>query len=100
MTLTQTNNNTKANALYREIDRNPLFSGYTENADRSTMNATFNLNNHKLESKFKQLCHESRISGINGHRSVGGYRASMYNALGIDSVNKLIEIMQKIEKIS
>ena len=94
------NNDNKANALYHEIDRNPLFSGYTENADRSIMNATFNLNNHKLESKFKQLCHESRISGIYGHRSVGGYRASMYNALGIDSVNKLIEIMQKIEKIS
>lgn len=93
-------NKKKANAMYDEIDRNPLFSGYTENTDRSIMNATFKLNNHKLESEFKKLCHESRISGIYGHRSIGGYRASMYNALEIDSVNKLIEIMQIIEKIS
>ena len=53
----------------------------------------------RLKDKFEKLCIEKGISGINGHRSVGGYRASMYNALDIESVNALIETMQQLEKI-
>mgnify|MGYP001251983734 CR=1 FL=1 len=92
-------NQKKSNLIYREIDRNSLFKGYTKKEDRSMMNATFTLKNSDLKDKFEKLCIEKGISGINGHRSVGGYRASMYNALDIESVNALTETMQQLEKI-
>ena len=63
------------------------------------MNVTFTLKIPELKDKFAQLCIQRGISGINGHRSVGGYRASIYNALDIESVNALIETMQELEKI-
>ena len=94
------NNNKKAKIMYAEIDRNPLFSGIVKTEDRSIMNATFSLNNKKLETTFDTMCHNAGISGIKGHRSAGGYRASMYNALSIDSVNVLIEVMKQLEKIA
>ena len=96
----QKKNILKANAIYKEIDRNNLFTGYTKKEDRSIMNATFNLtsNNKHLAKKFETMCKEAGINGIHGHRSVGGYRASMYNALDIKSVNILIEIMKQLEK--
>ena len=62
------------------------------------MNATFKLNETKLEDKFNLMLKENGINGLKGHRSVGGYRASMYNAMGLDSVNILIEIMNNLEK--
>ena len=92
-------NQKKSNLIYREIDRNSLFEGYTQQEDRSIMNATFILKNPDLKDKFQKLCTERGISGINGHRSVGGYRASMYNALDIESINALTETMQQLEKI-
>ena len=68
-------NQKKADTIYAEIDRNPLFEGVVNLEDRSTMNATFTLNNHALKQKFDDMWKEARISGIHGHRSVGGYRA-------------------------
>lgn len=90
-------NNEKALMLYNEIDRNPLFEGYANIEDRSIMNATFNLLDKKLEDKFDSLCIENGINGLKGHRSVGGYRASMYNALPLSSVSHLVKLMQKFE---
>ena len=94
----QKNNEKKSKLLYEEIDRNPLFLGLANKDDRSNMNATFALKDNTLERKFEKMCFEAGINGIKGHRSVGGYRASMYNALQIESINKLIETMRKIEK--
>jgi phosphoserine aminotransferase len=92
-------NNQKAALLYSEIDRNPLFEGYVANKeDRSKMNATFNLRNDQLKETFDTLAKEAGINGINGHRSVGGYRASMYNALPLESVQVLVDVMQELEK--
>ncbi len=90
-------NNEKANLLYNEIDRNPLFSGTAAVADRSNMNATFLLNDENHAATFDSLWKAAGISGLAGHRSVGGYRASMYNALPIESVQVLVDAMQKLE---
>ncbi|PST82637.1 3-phosphoserine/phosphohydroxythreonine transaminase [Pedobacter yulinensis] len=84
----------KAAALYAEIDRNPLFKGTCAVEDRSRMNITFVMENPELEKPFLKLAEEHGIVGIKGHRSVGGFRASMYNALSITSVHALIEVMQ------
>jgi phosphoserine aminotransferase len=78
-------NNAKAALLYAEIDRNPLFKGAAAIEDRSTMNATFLLNDESHAATFDVMWKAEGISGIPGHRSVGGYRASMYNALPIES---------------
>ena len=96
----ETVNNQKAALLYDEIDRNPLFVGFAAKEDRSTMNVTFNLVDEKFKTSFDTLWKEANISGINGHRSVGGYRASMYNALPLYSVQALVDVMQELEKRS
>ncbi|MBE7638906.1 3-phosphoserine/phosphohydroxythreonine transaminase [Salegentibacter sp. BLCTC] len=90
----------KAELLYKEIDRNPLFKGFAEIEDRSIMNATFNLTDESKKEAFDKLWKEAGINGLNGHRSVGGYRASMYNALDIASVEVLVNAMKKLEKQS
>lgn len=90
-------NNAKAELLYSEIDRNPLFKGNTATEDRSVMNATFSLTNEKHKEAFDKAWTNAGISGLNGHRSVGGYRASMYNALPLESVQVLVNIMQEFE---
>lgn len=91
-------NEKKAQLFYSEIDINPLFKGYAAKEDRSIMNATFNLKDNKLEPLFNQLLEEANINGLNGHRSVGGYRASMYNALPLSSVETLVEVMSELER--
>lgn len=91
-------NAAKAHALYEAIDRLPLFTGTTEVEDRSTMNPTFVLKDASLEPAFDALWKEAGISGIRGHRSVGGYRASMYNALPLESVMVLVEVMEEFSK--
>ena len=91
-------NEKKAQLIYSEIDLNPLFDGFAAKADRSTMNATFTLNNDDLKETFDSMWKEAGINGINGHRSVGGYRASMYNALSLESVQVLVEIMSELER--
>jgi len=90
-------NKTKAIVMYSEIDLNPLFKGFAAVEDRSTMNATFSLVNDGLKNTFESMMKEAGIEGINGHRSVGGYRASMYNALSLDSVKVLVEVMSELE---
>jgi len=87
-------NTAKAELLYNAIDRLPLFKGTTAKEDRSQMNATFVLNDTTLEPAFDALWKEAGISGLRGHRSVGGYRASMYNALPIASVQILVDVME------
>jgi phosphoserine aminotransferase len=91
-------NDKKAQLIYSEIDLNPLFKGYAVKEDRSTMNATFTLENENLKETFETMLKEAGISGLNGHRSVGGYRASMYNALSLDSVKALVEVMSELER--
>jgi len=91
-------NNKKAELLYIEIDRNPLFKGFAAKEDRSIMNATFTLTDERLKDTFDTMCKEAGINGLNGHRSVGGYRASMYNALPLYSVQALVDVMQELER--
>ena len=93
-------NQKKASLIYDEIDRNPLFEGFARSVDRSNMNATFNLKNDKQAEVFDSLWKNSNISGLKGHRSVGGYRASIYNALPIESVKVLVDCMQELERIA
>lgn len=93
-------NRKKSALLYQEIDRNPLFNGVAEVEDRSHMNATFILNDSSLQNKFDTMWKEANINGLNGHRSVGGYRASMYNALPLYSVQALVNVMQELERTS
>jgi phosphoserine aminotransferase len=91
-------NNKKAALLYAEIDRNPLFKGIVAKEDRSIMNATFLLTDTSLTETFDALWKAAGINGLNGHRSVGGYRASMYNALPLYSVQVLVDVMQELEE--
>jgi len=91
-------NNKKAQLIYSEIDLNPLFKGFSAKADRSTMNATFTLTNENLKETFETMVNEAGVNGLNGHRSVGGYRASMYNALSLESVGILVDVMSELER--
>ncbi len=90
-------NEKKARLMYSEIDLNPLFKGFSVKEDRSNMNATFTLENENLKETFETMLKDAGINGLNGHRSVGGYRASMYNALPLDSVKVLVEVMSDLE---
>ncbi len=90
-------NNAKAALLYNEIDRNPLFTGTAALEDRSNMNVTFLLTNAEHTETFDKMWKEAGISGIPGHRSVGGYRASIYNAMPIESVQVLVDVMKALE---
>jgi phosphoserine aminotransferase len=91
-------NNAKAALIYNEIDRNSLFQGFAALEDRSTMNATFSLKDEAHTAAFDAFWKEAGINGLNGHRSVGGYRASMYNALPLESVQALVDTMKELEK--
>lgn len=93
-------NTEKANLLYGEIERNKLFKCPVINEkDRSIMNVSFVLNDEykEKEADFITLAAEKGISGIKGHRSVGGYRASIYNAMPIESVQVLVDAMKEFE---
>ena len=92
-------NNEKANLLYKEIDRNSLFTGTANTDDRSMMNVTFSILEKEKEKIFEDECLKNKISGLKGHRSVGGYRASIYNAMPINSIKTLINVMQKVENL-
>ena len=91
-------NRKKAELLYNEIDRNSTFEGFAAPEDRSIMNATFNLSDPDTAALFDRLWQENGISGLKGHRSVGGYRASIYNAMPLESVQLLVDCMQEFEK--
>lgn len=92
-------NNNKAALLYSEIDNNPLFSGTTDLVDRSNMNVTFRLTEESLTEEFNKMWNDAGIIGLKGHRSVGGYRASIYNALTLDSVKVLTEVMNEFARV-
>lgn len=91
-------NTRKADLLYNEIDSNPIFEGTAAVEDRSKMNVTFVLKDDSMNEAFLAECAAENISGIKGHRSVGGFRASIYNALGIDSVEALVSVMKNFNK--
>jgi phosphoserine aminotransferase len=96
-------NEEKAELLYTEVDRNKLFKGTVENpSDRSIMNVCFVMNDEykELETSFQEFASSKGLVGIKGHRSVGGFRASLYNALPKESVLALIEAMQEFEKMN
>jgi phosphoserine aminotransferase len=91
-------NQAKSDLLYSEIDRNGMFLGTAVKEDRSEMNATFVLNDESLKAEFDKMWKEAGISSLNGHRDVGGYRASMYNALPLESVQVLVDVMKAFEQ--
>ncbi|TWP22535.1 3-phosphoserine/phosphohydroxythreonine transaminase [Apibacter muscae] len=94
-------NREKAALLYGEIDRNPLFRGVCVEEDRSLMNACFFLNDEATyKAKFDELVKQANIIGINGYRTVGGYRASIYNAMPLEGVQTLVNVMKELEKIA
>ena len=91
-------NEEKAKLIYGEIDRNPLFETFcTVKEDRSLMNVSFKLLDESKKEEFDNAWKAAGISGLNGHRSLGGYRASMYNALPIESVQVLVDVMQNLK---
>jgi len=91
-------NRNKAQLLYHEIHRNALFRPTVTDDSGSLMNITFVLNHPEHETTFGTMLQETGISGLKGHRSVGGYRASIYNAMPIESVQALVEVMQALEQ--
>lgn len=91
-------NTDKANLLYTTIDSNPLFKGTVNTEDRSQMNVTFLLSDEQYKSEFDKMWNDAGIVGLKGHRSVGGYRASMYNALPLESVSVLTEVMNEFTR--
>lgn len=96
----QRRNKAKAALLYNEIDNNPLFRGTVETADRSLMNICFVMEEKyaALEDDFMKICKANGLVGLKGHRSVGGFRASTYNALPKKSVQALVDLMQDFAK--
>ncbi len=91
----QKRNEAKAALLYGEIDRNDLFTGFAHTDDRSRMNVTFTMTNPEQQADFLALAAEADCVGLKGHRSVGGLRASIYNALDLSSVEVLVEVMKE-----
>jgi phosphoserine aminotransferase len=87
-------NNEKAKLFYETLDSLPVFKGTVAKEDRSKMNACFVMEDATLEKEFSGLCEKECLVGVKGHRSVGGFRISMYNALPLSSVKVLTEIMK------
>jgi phosphoserine aminotransferase len=92
-------NRTKADLLYNEIDSNPLFTSTVAKEDRSDMNVTFQLKDETAQAEFDAMWKAADIVGLPGHRSTGGYRASLYNALSIESVQVLVDVMKEFTRI-
>ena len=90
-------NEEKAKILYDFLDSSELFKGTVVKADRSLMNVPFVIGNKDLDSKFIKEAKEAGIENIKGHRTVGGMRASIYNAMPIEGVKYLVEFMKKFE---
>ena len=96
------NNQEKANLLYNEIDRNSMFTGTAAKEDRSIMNVCFVMTEKykDKEESFMAFAKERGMVGIKGHRSVGGFRASIYNACPVESVKALVDCMKEFEKLN
>ena len=97
LTAMATNNEAKAKILYDELDRNSLFFGHSVKEDRSLMNVTFRLHNEEFEAEFLDRCKKAGLDGLKGHRSVGGFRASIYNALEAEGIQVLADLMRAFE---
>jgi len=93
-------NNEKAALLYGAIDKSSIFKGTINKEDRSKMNVCFVMNDPSLETSFLEFSKQKGIVGIKGHRLVGGFRASLYNALPLSSVEVLVNVMEEFEKIA
>ena len=91
-------NTRKAQALYDEIDRTGFYRGTARKADRSLMNVTFRLPSEDLEKRFDKEATAAGLDGLKGHRSVGGMRASIYNAFPEDGVKALVDFMREFER--
>ena len=91
-------NQAKADLLYNEIDSNPMFKGIATKDSRSQMNITFQLTDESLKEEFDKMWNNAGVIGLKGHRSIGGYRASMYNALPLESVQVLVDVMKEFER--
>jgi len=91
-------NNQKSKLLYDAIDNSKIFKGTVAKEDRSKMNVCFVMEDSEKEKAFLDFSKQNEIYGIKGHRSVGGFRASLYNALPVSSVEYLVEKMQDFEK--
>lgn len=89
----------KANLLYSEIDDNPLFQGTVAKEDRSRMNVCFVMTNQALEKEFADYCNEEGMYGIKGHRSVGGFRVSLYNAVSLESTRAFVQAMEHFTRV-
>jgi phosphoserine aminotransferase len=85
----------RADLFYNTLDSLPLFTPLVEKEDRSLMNATFTIKNEALEKEFLDLCKQNGMVGVKGHRSVGGLRVSMYNALPLSSVEAITMLMHE-----
>ena len=90
-------NEEKAAMLYDFLDESELFSSTVEKTSRSLMNVPFVTGNDEIDAKFITEAAKVGLKTLKGHRSVGGYRASMYNALSLDSVKALVEVMSELE---
>jgi len=86
--------NEKSALLYKTIDESPVFTGTVVKEDRSKMNVCFVANDEKIEKEFLDLCSKEGMVGVKGHRSAGGFRASLYNALPLESVEALSDLMK------
>jgi phosphoserine aminotransferase len=91
-------NDAKAKLFYDTLDRLPVFKGVVAKEDRSAMNAVFVMDDAALEKEFLDLCKKENMVGVKGHRSVGGFRVSMYNALTIESVQAITDLMKEFAK--
>jgi phosphoserine aminotransferase len=91
-------NDVKAKLFYDTLDASSVFKGTVAKEDRSKMNAVFVMENPELEKEFLSLCEKERMVGIKGHRTTGGFRVSMYNALAIESIKALTDLMNYFEQ--
>jgi len=100
LAVVEATNVAKAERLYAAIDENPLFQGTAAKEDRSRMNVTFVATNPDHEKRFDTFSSQNGIVGLKGHRSVGGFRASIYNALPLSSVDHLCQLMDEFATVN
>jgi phosphoserine aminotransferase len=90
----ETLNKAKAELLYNTLDAHPLFKPTVAKEDRSRMNVVFTMDDPEKEKKFQEACKAANMVGVKGHRSVGGFRVSLYNALPMESVIALTDLIK------
>jgi phosphoserine aminotransferase len=88
----------KAELFYNTLDSLPIFRGIVAKEDRSLMNATFVIDDAVLEKEFLERCKAEGMIGVKGHRTVGGFRVSMYNALPLESVIAITDLMKEFAR--